>query len=90
MTPSFTTPEAQDVWNAIPSHFQERVLHNVWCPHEEEMTTMAADFWGEIQGFTLVLHGTCMRCKRRVARVLEGEPTPYPHEVQYGRRRQAQ
>jgi hypothetical protein len=87
MKPSFTTPEAQDFWDAIPSDFQERVLHNVWCPHEGEMTTMAADFWGEMQGFTLVLHGMCVRCEGRVARVLEGEPTLYPHGVKDGRRR---
>ncbi len=85
--PSFTTTEAQDFWDAIPSHFQERVLHNVWCPHERDMTTMADDFWGEIQGITLVLHGTCVRCEGRVARVLEGEPTLTPHEVKYGHRR---
>jgi hypothetical protein len=87
MNPSFTTTESQEFWDAIPAHFQERVLNNIWCPHEGELTTMADDFWGEIQGTTLVLHGTCVRCQGRVARVLEGEPTPYPHEVKYGRRR---
>ena len=34
---------------------------------------MAPDFWGEIQGMTLVLHGKCEMCEGRVARVLEGE-----------------
>ncbi len=45
MNPSFTTTEAQDFWDAIPPHFQQRVLNNVWCPHEGEMTTIADDFW---------------------------------------------
>jgi hypothetical protein len=86
MNPSLTTPEAQVFWDAIPSHVQKRVLSNVWCPHCREMTTMT-DFSGKIQGTTLVLHGTCVRCEGRVARVLEGEPTLTPHEVTYGRRR---
>jgi hypothetical protein len=87
MNPSFTTTAAQDFWDAIPSHVQKCVLSNVWCPHCGDMTVMASDFWGEIQGITLVLHGTCVRCEGQVARVLEGEPTMYPHEVTYGRRR---
>jgi hypothetical protein len=90
MNPSFTTAEAQARWDAIPSHFHEQILHNVWCPHCGDMTTMAPDFWGEIQGTTLVLHGTCVTCEGQVARVLDGEPTSYPHEVKGGRRRQAQ
>ena len=76
MNPSFTTPEAQDFWGAIPAHFQKRVLNNVWCPHEREMTTIADDFWGEIQGTTLVLHGTCARCEGQVARVIEEHYKP--------------
>ncbi len=67
----FTTPEAQDFWDTIPAHFQQRVLNNVWCPHEGEMTTMADDFWGRISGNSLVLHGTCVRCQGQVARVIE-------------------
>src|SRR2546426_4368504 len=70
MQPSFT-PEAQTLWNAIPSHFQEQVLHNVWCPHCGDMTTMTA-FTGEVHGRSLVLRGTCVTCRRKVARVLEG------------------
>ena len=70
MNPSFT-PAAHILWDAIPSHFQERVLHNVWCPHCGDMTTMT-DFTGEVHGKSLVLRGTCMSCEGRVARVLEG------------------
>ena len=70
MQPSFT-PAAQIFWNAIPPHFQERVLHNVWCPHCDDMTTMT-DFTGEVHGRSLVLHGTCVTCRGKVARVLEG------------------
>ncbi len=44
MQPSFTHA-AQILWDAIPSHFQERILHNVWCPHCGDMTTMT-DFTG--------------------------------------------
>ena len=35
------TPAAHILWDAIPQHFQEQVLHNVWCPHCGDMTTMA-------------------------------------------------
>src|SRR5215471_21497819 len=70
MQPSFT-PAAQILWDAIPSHFQERILHNVSCPHCQDMTTMT-DFTGEVHGRSLVLRGTCVTCRGRVARVLEG------------------
>jgi hypothetical protein len=70
MAPSFT-PAAQILWNAIPSHFQERIVHNVWCPHCGDMTTMA-EFSGEVHGKSLVLQGTCVTCHGKVARVLEG------------------
>jgi hypothetical protein len=72
MKPSLT-PAAQILWDAIPSHFQERVLHNVWCPHCGAMTTMM-DFTGEVHGGSLVLRGTCETCRGKVARVLEGAP----------------
>src|SRR6266851_721516 len=72
MRPSFTTA-AQILWDVIPSHFQERVLHNVWCPHCGDMTTMT-DFTGEVHGKSLVLRGTCITCRGKVARVLEGTP----------------
>ena len=67
------TPAAQILWDAIPSHFQERVLHNVWCPHCGDMTTMT-DFTGEVHGKRLVLQGTYGTCRGKVARVLEGTP----------------
>ncbi len=70
MQPPFT-PAAQILWNAIPSHFQERILHNVWCPHCGDMTTMT-DFTGEVHGKSLVLRGTCVTCRGKVTRVLEG------------------
>jgi hypothetical protein len=72
MPPPFT-PAAQMLWEAIPQYFQERVLHNVWCPHCRDMTTMA-DFTGEVHGRSLVLRGTCITCRGKVARVLEGAP----------------
>ena len=69
MPPPFT-PAAQILWDAIPSHFQERVLHNVWCPHCSDMTTVM-DFTGEVHGRSLVLRGACVTCRGKVARVLE-------------------
>jgi hypothetical protein len=70
MQPPFT-PAAQILWDVIPSHFQERILHNVWCPHCGDMTTMM-NFTGEVHGRSLVLRGTCVTCRGKVARVLEG------------------
>ena len=72
MPPPFT-PAAQILWNAITSHFQEQVLHNVWCSHCGDMTTMT-DVTGEVHGKSLVLRGTCVICRGKVARVLEGAP----------------
>ncbi len=65
MQPRFT-PAAQILWDAIPPHFQERILHNVWCPHCGDMTTMT-DFTGEVHGRSLVLRGTCVTCRGKVA-----------------------
>jgi len=65
------TPAAQLLWDTIPQHFREQVLHNVWCPHCSDMTTLA-DFTGEVHGRSLVLFGKCIRCGGKVARVLEG------------------
>ena len=65
------TPAAQLLWDAISSHFQERILHNVWCPHCGDMTTMI-NFAGEVHGNSLVLRGMCVTCRGKVARVLEG------------------
>src|SRR5262245_2571685 len=70
---SLFTPAAQILWDAIPQHFQEQVLHNVWCSHCSDMTTMT-DFTGEVHGRSLVLRGTCITCRGKVARVLEGAP----------------
>jgi hypothetical protein len=67
------TPAAQILWDAIPSHCQERVLQNVSCPHCGDMTTMT-DFTGEVDGKSLVLQGTCVTCRGKAARVLEGTP----------------
>lgn len=72
MQPSFTLA-AQILWDVIPPLFQERILHNVWCPHCGGMTTMT-DFSGEVHGKSLVLRGMCVTCRGKVARVLEGAP----------------
>jgi hypothetical protein len=72
MQPSFTLA-AQILWDAIPSHFQERVLQNVSCPRCGDMTIMT-DFTGEVHGRSLVLQGRCVTCRGKVARVLEGAP----------------
>src|SRR5215471_7104136 len=70
MQPAFT-PVAQILWDTIPSHIQEHILQNVWCPHCGDMTTMT-DVTGEVHGRSLVLRGTCITCRGKVARVLEG------------------
>jgi hypothetical protein len=67
------TPAAQILWDAIPLHFQERILHNVSCPHCDDMTTIM-EFTGEVHGKSLVLRGLCVTCRGKVARVLEGAP----------------
>jgi hypothetical protein len=72
MPPPFTLA-AQILWDAISPHFQEHILHNIWCPHCRDMTTMT-EFSGEVHGRSLVLCGTCVSCRGKVARILEGAP----------------
>ena len=43
------------------------------CPGEYSHITMT-DFTGEVHGRSLVLRGTCVTCRGKVARVLEGAP----------------
>jgi hypothetical protein len=50
------TPAAQILWDAIPSHLQKPVLHNIWCPHCGDITTMM-DFPWEVHGKSQVLRG---------------------------------
>jgi len=70
MQPSFS-PAAQILWDAIPPHFQERVLHNVWCPHCGDMTTIT-NGTEEMHRNSLVIYRTCVTYSGQVARVLEG------------------
>ena len=43
-----------EFWNVISSHFQERFLHNVWCPRCGDMITMT-DLTREVHGKRLLL-----------------------------------
>src|SRR4030095_5054306 len=70
MQPSFT-PAAHILGDSSPSHIQERILHNVWCPHCGDMTTMT-DFTGEVHGRSLVLRGTCVTCRGKATSGGEG------------------
>src|SRR5215471_11500690 len=72
MPPSLT-PAAHILWDAIPPHFQERLLYSVGCPHCGDMTTMT-ECTGEVHGRSLVLREMCVTCRVQVARVLEGAP----------------
>jgi hypothetical protein len=51
--PPLVTPAAQRLWDAIPQHLRERVLHNGWCPHGGDTTT-TTDLTGEVHGKRVV------------------------------------
>lgn len=66
---SFTS-EARQKWDAIPQHFRQTILDNVWCSHCRHETAIT-NFSGKIEGGVLVLRGSCVTCGGEVARVLE-------------------
>jgi Zn ribbon nucleic-acid-binding protein len=65
------TDEAKMLWEAIPQQIQERLIANVWCPNCGTVTTIT-DFKGYVENGDLVLIGSCAKCGKKVARVLEG------------------
>lgn len=71
MTGKAWTAEAKEAWEIIPLEIREKILKNVWCSNCRKMTTIS-DFEGRMEGESLILTGSCLRCGAKVARVLEG------------------
>jgi len=68
----FTTPQAREIWEAIPKVYQTKISNNVYCGKCHKMITIV-NFTGEAMQSSLVLKGKCKRCGYDVARVIEGE-----------------
>ena len=66
------TPQAQEIWDAIPGDFQMKLLNNVWCRTCSD-TTGIGSVNGKIEKGMLILKGICTRCGNSVARVIENE-----------------
>lgn len=71
MKGSFTKPALQ-LWKAIPVHFRDKLLQNVWCGNCQKMTEIV-DFLGCQQRSDLILTGSCATCGNKVVRVIEGD-----------------
>jgi Na+-translocating ferredoxin:NAD+ oxidoreductase RNF subunit RnfB len=66
------TPQAQEIWNAIPGDFQMKILNNVWCRTCSD-TTGIGSVSGKVEKRMLILKEICTRCGNPVARVIENE-----------------
>jgi len=66
------TPQAQEIWDAIPGDFQMKILNNVWCRTCSD-TTGIGSISGKVEKGMLILKGICTRCGNPVARVIENE-----------------
>ena len=71
MTDTFT-PEAQRLWDALPTLHKTQVLNNVWCGDCGQVTTIV-HYTGKVAGTDLVLEGECERCGVKVARLIEND-----------------
>jgi hypothetical protein len=66
------TPQAQEIWDAIPGDFQMKILNNVWCRNCSD-TTGIGSVSGKVEKGMLILKGICTRCGNPVARIIENE-----------------
>ena len=66
------TPQAQEIWDAIPGDSQMKLLNNVWCRTCSD-TTGIGSVSGKVEKGMLILKGICTRCGNPVARVIENE-----------------
>jgi len=66
------TPQAQEIWDAIPGEFQMKILNNVWCRTCSD-TTGIGSVSGKVEKGMLILKGICTRCGNSVARVIEND-----------------
>ena len=71
MTGNFS-PDAQRLWDALPTLHKTQVLNNVWCGDCGQVTTIV-HYAGKVEGTDLVLEGECERCGGKVARLIENE-----------------
>ncbi len=66
------TPQAKNIWRAVPGNIQLKILNTVWCIRCRNMTAIS-NARGKVDAGMLVLRGECTRCGGEVARVIENE-----------------
>ena len=66
------TPQAKNIWRAVPGDIQLKILNTVWCIRCRNMTAIS-NISGKVNSGMLVLRGECTRCGDKVARVIENE-----------------
>ncbi len=71
MTNTFP-PDAQRLWDAIPSLHKTQILNNVWCGDCRKVTTII-HYMGKVEGTHLVIKGDCERCGSKAASLIENE-----------------
>lgn len=64
------TADAKRRWQQIPLVGQIELMDNVWCGECRGVTTIRIHD-GKMSGDCLVLNGSCKKCGRAVARVIE-------------------
>ncbi len=69
--PDFTVA-AKQRWQQIPEKTRKDILDNIWCPHCGTGGSMQLKN-GVIEGRCLILRGTCKKCGKDVARLIESE-----------------
>lgn len=67
--PKFTAPAAE-LWAAIPSESNKRLLSNVWCSNCRHAVTIT-NFSGAVKSGDLLLVRSCAECHGDVARLIE-------------------
>jgi hypothetical protein len=66
------TPQAKNIWRAVPGDIQLKILNTVWCIRCRNMTAIS-NICGKVDSGMLVLRGECTRCGGEVARVIQNE-----------------
>jgi len=66
------TLQARKMWDQIPKDSRLKILNKVWCPQCRKAVTININSASIVAG-DLLLQGTCVLCRSKVARLVEKE-----------------